>query len=140
MMRSNRAEAATRRIAPALLWCATIALGLSVRAALNSAPAKHLGVAFWATSVYFLIVTISPRLRPALALLLCLFISWGVELAQLTDNPRRLSALHPLLRLVFGEVFHPIDLASLAAGAMLGWLIWTRLGRISGAQPSERNV
>lgn len=131
MSRAAVPQSVRERILPAALWCASVALGLLSRAALSGAPAKHIGVALWATSVYFLLLTITPRLRPAAALVLCLLISWCVELAQLTDIPRRLSSMHPLLRLVFGEVFHPVDLASLAAGAAAGMLLWMLAGRIS---------
>lgn len=125
------------RLLPAALWCATIALGLFSRSALSGAAAKYLGVALWATSVFFLILTIAPRTRPAVALALCLFISWAVEFAQLTDIPRRLSSLHPFLRLVFGEVFHAPDLLALTLGALAAWAIWILLRRILPATMAE---
>jgi hypothetical protein len=108
----------------------TIALGLLSRSALSGASAKYLGVALWATSVYFLLLTIAPSMRPATALVLCLFISWAVEFAQLTDIPRRLSSLHPFLRLLFGEVFHAPDLLALSLGALAAWAFWILLRRI----------
>lgn len=126
---SPRAAIIHRRL-PASLWCATIALGLISRSALSGASAKYLGVALWATSVYFLLLTIAPRLRPATALALCLLVSWSVEFAQLTDIPRRLSSLHPLLRLIFGEVFHVPDLLALTTGALAAWAFWILLRRI----------
>ncbi len=124
------------RVLPVALWCATIALGLLTREVLTGAPAKYLGVALWATSVYFLLLTMAPRMRSATALALCLFISWSVEFAQLTDIPRYLSSLHPLLRLIFGEVFHAPDLLALTLGALAAWAIWLLLRRI---QPRTMN-
>lgn len=131
-----RAAIIHRRL-PAALWCATIALGLLSRSVLSGAPAKYLGVALWATSVYFLLLTMAPRLRPATTLALCLLISWSVEFAQLTDIPRRLSSLHPLLRLIFGEVFHAPDLLALTIGALAAWVSWFLLRRIPPATMAE---
>ena len=125
------------RVLPASIWCAVIALGLLSRAVLSGAPAKYLGVALWAMSVYFLLLVISRRMRPVHALLWCLVISWGVELAQMTDVPRRLSSMHPLLRLVFGEVFNPADLVALAAGSVAAWAVWVMLGRIRARKSGE---
>lgn len=127
----------TPRALPAVLWCGTIVLGLSARAALSGAAAKYLGVGLWAMSVYFLLLVIWPRMRPVHALVWCLVISWGVELAQMTDVPRRLSSIHPLLRLVFGEVYNPADLVALAAGGVAGWALWITLGRIRARRSGE---
>ncbi|MBX3407992.1 MAG: DUF2809 domain-containing protein [Phycisphaeraceae bacterium] len=125
------------RVLPASIWCAVIALGLLIRAVLAGAPAKYLGVALWAMSVYFLLLVISPRMRPVHALVWCLVISWGVELAQITGIPRRFSSMHPLLRLVFGEVYNPADLVALAAGSAAGWAVWVALGRIRARKSGE---
>lgn len=130
-------RSAQPRTLPAAIWCVVIALGLLGRAVLSGAPAKYLGVALWAMSVYFLLLVISPRMRPVHALLGCLVISWGVELAQLTDVPRRLSSIHPMLRLVFGEVYNPADLVALAAGGVAGWAAWIALGRIRARKSGE---
>ena len=118
------------RLLPAAIWLVVIALGLLSRAILAGAPAKYLGVALWATSVHFLLLTTAPRMRPAAALTLCLLISWAIEFAQLTDFPRRLSSIHPFLRLIFGEVFHAPDLLALALGAIAAWAFWILLRRI----------
>lgn len=137
-MQHSRPHTAIRpRLVPASVWCIIIALGLLSRAALSGAPAKYLGVALWATSVYFLILAISPRMRPAAALSLCLVISWAVELAQLTDIPRRLSSVHPLVRLIFGEVFKPADLLALTLGGIAAWALWILLRRILPAMTVE---
>ena len=119
-----------RRLLPAAIWLIVIALGLLSRALLVGAPAKYFGVALWAASVYFLVLIIAPRMHPAITLAVCLFASWSVEFAQVTDIPRRLSSIHPLLRLVFGEVFHAPDLLALTLGGIAAWACWILLLRI----------
>lgn len=95
----------------------TIAAGLACRSWLHGAPAKVGGVALYAALVYWL-VRIAQRPAPDAAryvttlraAAIALAISWGVEFLQLTPIPARISAVHPLLRLIFGEVFSTTDL------------------------------
>jgi hypothetical protein len=98
---------------------AIIAPGLGVRAVFSGFWAKYLGVSLWACAAYALLATLAPR-WPLRALALgALAISWGVELAQITPVPRTLSSWHPLLRLIFGEVFSPADLVALLVGVLV---------------------
>lgn len=102
---------------------ATVALGLGARLVLAGSLAKVLGVTLWATLVYFLIVGVAPRITVRRAFLLCLAISWAVEVFQLTDVPMLLHARHPAFALVFGTTFSGLDLPAYAAGAGLGALV-----------------
>lgn len=113
----------------------TIAAGLAVRALLTGWWAKYLGVGLWAVAAYWAILVVAPRLSPARTSLIALAISWAVELAQLTPIPRTLSSWHPLLRLVFGEVFNPTDLIALAAGVLAALLVHT-LARSRSSSPA----
>ena len=114
----------------------TIAIGLASRAFLHGAPAKITGVALYATLVYLLVRAAFPRAKRAdashppsrLSVLIApaavaLAISWGVEFLQLTPLSARLSAVHPVLRLVFGEVFSATDLIWYAIGVVAGVLV-----------------
>lgn len=107
------------RLLPAGFALLALALGLASRAVLTGAAAKYLGVALWATLVYFLILTLAPRLTVIRAAIITLIIAWSVEFAQLTPLPAFLSSKHTLLRLIFGTTFHPPDLAALTAGVAL---------------------
>ncbi|MCC6230586.1 MAG: DUF2809 domain-containing protein [Phycisphaerales bacterium] len=110
----------------------TVAFGLASRALLPATPAKVAGVALYATLVYWLVRATAARrdvvgackasalVAPAA---LALAISWGVEFLQLTRIPATLSALHPVLRLVFGEVFSATDLIWYAIGVVAGALL-----------------
>lgn len=110
----------------------TIALGLASRAFLHGPPAKIMGVALYATLVYWLVRTALPRgdrgipsrasslVAPAVV---ALAISWAVESLQLTPVPAKLSAIHPILRHVFGEVFNATDLIWYSIGVVAGTLI-----------------
>ena len=98
----------------------TLAAGLGARAFLDGAPAKILGVALWATLVYWLVACGAPSGRPVRVALLTLAISWAVELAQLTSVPAALSARHVLLRMIFGTTFSAWDLPMYAGGVALG--------------------
>lgn len=122
----------------------TIALGLASRAYLHGLPAKIMGVALYATLVYWLVRTIVPRcdrtnptddrsLAPSAGIALA--ISWGIELLQLTPIPAVLSAAHPVLRLIFGEVFSAADLIWYALGVAAGVLI-----ELSLAAPGRRRA
>lgn len=106
------------RLGPALALAATIAAGLSARAFLTGWWAKYLGVALWAVAAYGAITLLFPRARVRSLALAALAVSWAVELAQITPVPRTLSSWHPLLRLIFGEVFSPYDLVALAVGVV----------------------
>ena len=130
---------------PLLAATLTIALGLASRAFLHGPPAKITGVALYATLIYCLVRAAQPRPTPSppssitpatspphaaehrqspfRASMWALAISWGVEFLQLTPLPSTLSAMHPVLRLVFGEVFSPIDLIWYAIGVALGLAI-----------------
>lgn len=118
----------------------TIALGLASRAFLHGPPAKVIGVALYATLVYWLVRAAYPRPSHADALgppsrlptrasalaipaALALATSWGVEFLQLTPIPATLSAMHPVLRLIFGEVFNTTDLIWYALGVAAGVVI-----------------
>lgn len=97
----------------------TIALGLLARASLTGLPAKVLGVALYATLVYWVVVCVAPALPVGRVSLVALALCFAVELAQLTPIPAALSARHPLLRLVFGTTFSAWDLPMYAAGVLL---------------------
>lgn len=118
----------------------TIALGLASRAFLHGAPAKITGVALYATLVYWLVRAAFPRVECAdmsrppsrfsprasgfiAPAAVALAISWGVEFLQLTPISARLSAVHPVLRLIFGEVFSTTDLIWYAIGVVAGVLV-----------------
>lgn len=114
----------------------TIAIGLASRAFLHGSPAKITGVALYATLVYWLVRAAFPRAELADAshppsrlsvfiapAAVSLAISWGVEFLQLTPLSARLSAVHPVLRLVFGEVFSATDLIWYAIGVVAGVLV-----------------
>ncbi len=118
----------------------TVALGLASRALLHGPPAKVIGVALYATLIYWLVRAAYPRpshadasgtsSRPptralsfAIPASLALAISWAVEFLQLTPISAKLSATHPVLRLIFGEVFSTTDLIWYALGVAAGVLI-----------------
>lgn len=116
------------RLSYVIALAITIAAGLAVRAILAGFWAKYLGVGLWAVAAYWTVLVVTPRLRPLQAGLIALAVSWAVEFAQLTPMPRTLSSWHPLLRLVFGEVFNPSDLVALAAGVLTAMLVHAVLG------------
>lgn len=96
---------------------AVLVAGLSVRAFADGAFAKYAGVALYTVLIYTLVLVIAPRIRPLIAGVLALAISWAVEFAQLTPVPAALSARSGLARLVFGSTFNPPDLFWYAVGA-----------------------
>jgi hypothetical protein len=108
------------RVLPALAVLACLGLGLGARAFLTGAPAKILGVAFYATLIYALIVLCAPRVHVGRAFALAVGLCFAIELAQLTPGPAYLSARHFLLRLVFGATFSVWDLVTYVPGALLG--------------------
>lgn len=108
-----------RRLGAALAAAATLASGVAARRFLTGAAAKILGVALWATLVYWLVAFCAPAWRPRKVALLTLAISWAVELAQLTPVPAALSARHVLLRMVFGTTFSAWDLPMYLGGVLL---------------------
>lgn len=128
----------------------TIALGLASRAFLHGPAAKITGVALYATLIYWLVRTVIPRsdraeqpqasspAAPDVAApaLVALAISWGIEFLQLTPIPARLSAMHPVLRLIFGEVFSVTDLIWYALGVTAGVLIELSLRAATRRAPS----
>ncbi len=107
------------RLVLATLSGATIAAGLAARALLDGPLAKYLGVALWATLVYWLVLLARPGMSVRAAAIVTLAISWAVEFAQLTPVPAWLSSQHIILRLIFGTTFHPPDLPALLAGVAL---------------------
>lgn len=117
------------RFLPFLALILTIAAGLAVRAALSGFWAKYLGVGLWAVAAYVATLCVTPRLPPPRTATIALVISWGVELAQLTPIPGRLSSVHPFVRLIFGEFFSPYDLIALAIGVLAAWAAHTAARR-----------
>ena len=121
----------------------TLIAGLGVRAVLSGWVAKYLGVALWATLVYFLILFVAPRISLLCAFLACVIISFVVELAQLTPAPMALYRIHPFFALVFGTTFNAPDLPAYVFGAGMAVLTdkWRRkicLDRQVGLQSAER--
>lgn len=112
-----------RRIGAAGAAALTLAAGVGARAFLTGAPAKILGVALWATLVYWIVVFCAPSWRPARAGVLTLAISWLVEFAQMTTVPAALSARHILLRMIFGTTFSAWDLPMYGGGVLLGMAV-----------------
>ena len=120
------------RLLPALGAVAALALGLGSRAFLTGAPAKILGVAFYATLVYALCVLLVPAVRIGRALAVAVAICFAIELLQLTPGPAYLSSRHLLLRLVFGTTFSAWDLVTYVPGALLGAAVHAGWRRRSG--------
>lgn len=125
----------------------TIGLGLASRAFLHGPAAKITGVALYATLIYWLVRAFVPSSdrteQPqasslAAPALIALAISWGVEFLQLTPLPARLSAMHPVLRLIFGEVFSVTDLIWYALGVSAGVLIELSLRAATRRAPASR--
>jgi hypothetical protein len=98
----------------------TLFAGLGVRSVLSGWIAKYLGVALWATLVYFLIVFIAPRLPRLQVFAICVVVSFIVEFSQLTPVPMALYRIHPYFALVFGTTFNAPDLAAYVVGAAIG--------------------
>jgi hypothetical protein len=105
---------------PTIAVVITLGLGLGVRAILSGWIAKYLGVALWATLVYFIIVWLAPRIPLRRAFAICVVISFMVELAQLTSVPLALYEVHPFFALVFGTTFNAPDLPAYVVGAAIG--------------------
>lgn len=112
--------ATKRRLGATGAAAVTLGAGLAARRFLDGAPAKILGVALWATLVYWLVAFCAPSWRPTRVALLALAISWAVELAQLTPVPAALSARHVVLRMIFGTTFSVWDLPMYVGGVALG--------------------
>jgi Protein of unknown function (DUF2809) len=106
----------------AMVVC-TIGVGLLSRYGLTGFWAKYLGVALWATMVYFFVMLVKPSMKVYWVLSISLIISWGVEFLQLTPGPAFLSSKHILLRLIFGSHFSVFDLPAYLVGIVLGALI-----------------
>lgn len=72
--------------------------------------------------------TILPRLTMERASWMSLAWCWVLELAQLTTIPAQISALHPLLRLIFGTSFDEKDLPAYLLGVLPLWWWFRRQG------------
>jgi hypothetical protein len=118
------------RLFAALAAGITLIAGLGVRAVLSGWIAKYLGVALWATLVYFLILFLSPRSSLLRAFAICVIASFVVELAQLTPVPMELYRIHPFFALVFGTTFNLPDLPAYVFGAGIGVLTDKRRRKI----------
>ncbi len=99
----------------------TIGVGMTVRTGIVHLPrwwSQVLGTALWAVAVYCAVRVVALPLGARRCAVIALVIALGIEILQLTPIPGRLSQVHPLLRLVFGEVFDPGDLIALGIGVM----------------------
>jgi len=118
-----------------------LSAGLACRYGLAGFWAKYLGVAFWATVLYALILFVKPSLGISRVAALTLAISWFVEFAQLTPVPARISSLHLVLRLILGTTFNVGDLPACAAGVGLAagahTVVRLRCWRAPGSQYHE---
>ncbi len=104
------------RLLYSILAILTIALGLTARAALTGAPAKHLGVMLYAVLMVWLVKCIAPRLPTWRAGGIALALCWAVEAMQATPIPAAINAQVPLMRLALGEHFAWLDLLMYAVG------------------------
>jgi hypothetical protein len=84
--------------------------------------------ALYATLVQVGLWTVIPRLNISHATWMSLLWCWSLELCQLTTIPRQISALHPLLGLIFGTSFDAKDLPAYVLGVLPVWL-GSRRGR-----------
>ncbi len=114
------------RLQATIAAAVTLVFGLGTRAVLAGWLAKYLGVALWATLVYFLILFVAPRTTTRRAFILCTAISFAVELFQLTPIPMALYGIHPFFALVLGTTFSAADLPAYVVGAALGALTQSR--------------
>ncbi|QFZ72024.1 DUF2809 domain-containing protein [Streptomyces fagopyri] len=112
----------------------TVAAGLGVRSWTGGDFAKYTGDALYTVLACAVVVTMAPRLRPAVAAGVALGFSWAVELSQIAGIP---TVLQPL----FGATFNAPDLFWYVVGAVLGWLLarggWRR-GVEQPADPGRR--
>lgn len=77
----------------------------------SSGPlAQYSGTALYASMIYGGLLVVWPRLAPLAAAAGALAWCWGVELLQLTDLPRNLSAHSLAARLALGVTFDYVDL------------------------------
>jgi hypothetical protein len=107
---------------PSIAALLTLIAGLATRALLSGFVAKYLGVALWATLVYFLVLFVKPKLAPIKAAIVTVVISFAVELFQITPVPMWMyQNLHPLSALVFGTTFNLGDLPAYVVGAAIGY-------------------
>lgn len=111
------------RVFATIAGAVTLGLGLGIRAAFAGWFGKYAGVALWATLVYFLILWVAPKRPVRQVLVLCVAISFAVELAQLTPGPLALYRIHPLFALVFGTTFNFWDLPAYVVGAGVGAVV-----------------
>jgi hypothetical protein len=94
----------------------TIALGVTARAVLSGAPAKHLGVILYAVMMVWLVKCIAPRLPTWRAGATALALCWAIEALQATPIPAAINSRLPLMRLALGEHFAWLDLLMYAVG------------------------
>ncbi|GGS69606.1 hypothetical protein GCM10010156_30470 [Planobispora rosea] len=123
------------RIPAALAALATVAAGLSLRAATDGWLGKYGGDALYTVLIYTLIVFVRPRVTPVRAAAGALAFSWAVEFAQLTPLPAALSEASTLARLVLGSTFGAADLVAYAAGAVLAAVAHLPLRRTPAVAP-----
>ena len=97
-----------------------IIVALACRYGLKGFLSKYLGVIFWATMVYTLMLIMNPYFQIRTALVSALVICWSVEFAQITPYPAFLSSKHIILRLIFGMSFSIWDLPSYLIGICIG--------------------
>lgn len=97
-----------------------------MRAVGDGSIAKYAGDALYTVCVYALVVLIAPKVRPLVAGLVALGVSWAVELAQLTDVPASLSERSVVARLVLGRTFNAPDLLWYAVGAVAAAALHSR--------------
>ncbi|MEU7899293.1 DUF2809 domain-containing protein [Nonomuraea sp. NPDC049152] len=93
------------RIRIAIFAAVTIILGLATRPL-----SKYAGDAFYTVLLYWIVVFVTPRVRPVWAAGVALATSWAIEFAQLLNLPRVLAP-------VLGSTFNPPDLFWYAVGA-----------------------
>jgi Protein of unknown function (DUF2809) len=93
--------------------------------ALPGMVGEVVSTALYATLVQVGLWTLLPGLTMGRASWMSLAWCWALELAQLTTVPRTISALHPLLRLIFGTSFDGKDLPAYLLGVLPLWW-WSR--------------
>ncbi|WP_069171268.1 DUF2809 domain-containing protein [Streptomyces griseus] len=105
----------------------TVGAGLGVRVLAGGDLAKYAGDALYTVLIHAVVVLLVPRVRPGVAAVAALAVSWAVELAQLTGVPAELSRHSTAARLVLGSTFNAPDLVWYGVGAALAWAVHTLL-------------
>ena len=110
-----------------VLLVLTIAAGIASRIYSAHLPPilhKNAGDILWATALYYLLVTLSPKAFPGRAFLLTFILGAGVEALKLVHNPTlatfRTTTIGGLL---LGHAFSWSNIACYAAGALLAVII-----------------